>query len=329
MADESSASKLVPVARAAAIEAATLTLTHPISYVKTLIQLGHEPLGSYQARQWAFWKTAEYRPGALAYALHIRDQDGSWGLFRGLTPRLTSTFIYNYSKKFMDEQVVKIPELQCDEPVCKDSWDDGMKKVGTKIIRNSIAEAAAIIVSHPFQVLAIRSMAQFISREDAYESLIGGIIEIKDNNEGLSGFFKGIAPRLVGAIVAIGLAETLNFCLLKCIDSADEEVRQDNKDLIDSMTKYCSLFSSVITSSFTYPFTLCSTIMALSGSRLACATPLVCWHDCLSELKLAKEHTRGSSIFLGRKMPSVDMGKALAAAFWISGLADVTPKLKY
>jgi len=307
------AEEIVPVLREVGIETATLTLTHPISFIKTLIQLGHEPLPAYKAKQWAFWKEGLFRPGAFRYAWHIKDQDGCYGLFRGLSPRLTSTFMYNYSRKFMDEQLATCEKLQSEEPSPKDTWEDGMHKVGKKIMKNSLAESAAILISHPFQVLAVRSMAQFISREEAYESIIGGFLEIKDTQEGIAGFFKGVQPRLVGAVIAIALAETLSFAISKYIDSADEEVKEQNKDLFDMMIKHCSLVSSVITSSFTYPFTLCSTIMCTSGSRLASRTSFTCWTDCLKELKALKVHNRGSSIFLGRKV--VGSVEALAAAF--------------
>lgn len=322
MSDDSTASKLVPVLRSAAIEAATLTLTHPISYVKTLIQLGHEPLAPYEGRQWAFWKTAMYRPGALGYALHIKDNDGAYGLFRGLTPRLASTFMYNYTRKFMDDVVANCEQLKSEEASPSDSWDDGMKKVGQKVLRESIAETLAILISHPFQVLAVRSMAQFISREDAYESLIGGILEIKDSQEGVAGFFKGAVPRIVGALIAISLTETLTYTLQKYIESADDDVKEHNKDLFQMMSKHCALFASVIVGSFTYPYQLVSTIMTLSGSRLRCATTQTSWSQMLASLKKSKQHQRGSSIFLGRKMPALDI--AVAAAFALQRFSDVT-----
>jgi len=324
MADETTASKLVPVLRSAAIEAATLTLTHPISYVKTLIQLGHEPLAPYEGRQWAFWKTAMYRPGALGYALHIKDTDGAYGLFRGLTPRLTSTFMYNYARKFMDKTVANCEQLKSEEPSPSDNWDDGMRKVGQKVLRDSIAETLALLVAYPFHVLAVRSMAQFISREDAYESIVGGILEIKDSQEGVSGFFKGFVPKLVGALIAISLTETLTYTLQKYIESADDEVKEHNKDLFQMMSKHCALFASVIVGSFTYPYQLVSVIMTLSGSRLRCATTQSCWSDVLASLKKSKQHQRGSSIFLGRKLTVMD--SALAAAFSIGRYADITVK---
>jgi len=114
-------------------------------------------------------------------------QDGVFGLFRGLTPRLGSSLTFNLASRYFDEQLAKHAKICPEEASVEDTWEDGLKKTAQKIAHKSLAESAAVIVSYPLNVLAIRSMAQFISREDAYESLIGGILEIKDE-EGWKGF---------------------------------------------------------------------------------------------------------------------------------------------
>ena len=101
-------------------------------------------------------------------------------------------------------------------------------------------------------------MAQFISREDAYESLIGGVLEIKDE-EGWKGFFAGLIPKLIGVVLGIALIETTSFCLRKQINSVDEEVKTENKDLFNLLDQHAGLFAGVIANGFTYPFALTST----------------------------------------------------------------------
>ena len=167
-------------------------------------------------------------------------------------------------------------------------------------------------------------MAQFISREDAYESFIGGILEIKDE-EGIKGFFAGLLPKLVGVVLGIALIETASFALKKQIHSVDEEVKSENKDLFSLLNQHASLFAGVIANSFTYPFALTSTIMAVNGSRLKCASGHNDWVACLKELKALKEHQRGSTIFFGRKYKQVAT-KIAAFAFCLAETADMVNK---
>ena len=42
--------------KSVAVDCATMTATHPITLIKTLIQLGHEPLPPYTGRSWTFAK---------------------------------------------------------------------------------------------------------------------------------------------------------------------------------------------------------------------------------------------------------------------------------
>jgi len=299
------------------VDCATGAATHPITYVKTLIQLGHEPLPTYQGRKWTYVHKATYLPGALTYAKHIVTQDGVFGLFRGLTPRLGSSLTFNLASRYFDEQLAKHAKICPEEASVEGSWEDGLKKTAKKIAHKSLAESAAIIVSYPLNVLAIRSMAQFISREDAYESLIGGILEIKDE-EGWKGFFAGLIPKLVGVVLGIALIETTSFCLRKQINSVDDEVKSENKDLFNLLDQHASLFAGVIANGFTYPFALTSTIMAVNGSRLHCAKGgHTEWMKCLSELKELKAHQRGSTIFFGRKYKEVAV-KVAAFAFCLA-----------
>lgn len=317
-----------------AIDSLTLTATHPITYVKTLIQLGHEPMDPYKARNWAFWSEGFYRPGFLRYSLHIKSMDGFFGLFRGLTPRLGSCLTYNLSSRILEEQLVKHVNLCPSEVDVNESWEAGFQKTGRKIVQKSLAETGAIIISHPLHVLAIRSMAQFISREEAYDSLIGGILEIKDE-EGVKGFFAGLVPKVVGAILGIAFIETLSFALKKQLNSCDEEVKTENKDLFQLINQHIAMFASVVAGSFTYPFVLTSTIMAVNGSRLKCASGHTDWTACLSELRALKAAQRGSSIFFGRKAAYKEAALKMAAFALgimdgVKGLSDkcvITPTL--
>uniref|UniRef100_A0A3Q2Y378 Mitochondrial carrier 1 n=1 Tax=Hippocampus comes TaxID=109280 RepID=A0A3Q2Y378_HIPCM len=66
--------------------------THPLLYVKLLIQVGHEPLPPTVGTT-MFGRRVLYLPGFFSYAQHIVKVDGKRGLFRGLSPRIASVAI--------------------------------------------------------------------------------------------------------------------------------------------------------------------------------------------------------------------------------------------
>uniref|UniRef100_A0A8C8J2L0 Mitochondrial carrier homolog 2 n=1 Tax=Oncorhynchus tshawytscha TaxID=74940 RepID=A0A8C8J2L0_ONCTS len=62
-------------------------LSHPLMYIKVLVQVGHEPLPPSIGRN-LFGRQVYQLPGLFAYAKHIIKIDGKAGLFNGLAPRL-------------------------------------------------------------------------------------------------------------------------------------------------------------------------------------------------------------------------------------------------
>nr|XP_023673087.1 mitochondrial carrier homolog 2 [Paramormyrops kingsleyae] len=62
-------------------------LSHPLMYIKVLVQVGHEPLPPTTGRN-IFGRQVNQLPGLFAYAKYIMKVDGKAGLFKGLVPRL-------------------------------------------------------------------------------------------------------------------------------------------------------------------------------------------------------------------------------------------------
>uniref|UniRef100_A0A8C9VMJ9 Mitochondrial carrier homolog 2 n=1 Tax=Scleropages formosus TaxID=113540 RepID=A0A8C9VMJ9_SCLFO len=62
-------------------------LSHPLMYIKVLVQVGHEPLPPTLGRN-IFGRQVYQLPGLFAYAKYITKIDGKAGLFKGLAPRL-------------------------------------------------------------------------------------------------------------------------------------------------------------------------------------------------------------------------------------------------
>lgn len=284
-------------------DTASLAATHPLSYVKCLIQLGHEPLAPYTGREWAFWKTRQFRPGFLPYAGHIVRQDGFFGIWRGFTPRLGSSIIFNLARKNVSSALDKVLPFDKQEATENDEPVDALLKLSKKCVRFSLYEAIAIAIAHPLYVLSVRSMAQFITRQEAYNSWLSSVLEIYDN-EGITGFFAGITPKILGAALGIWLTEFVSYGIKKCWANLDEEAKKpftSDEQTLD-FKKFSPVLATLLTSFLTYPFQLTSVIMATGGSRLNIATKHVDWADCLKELKSLNQTQRGSAVVFGRKL---------------------------
>ncbi|CAI5678643.1 mitochondrial carrier homolog 1 isoform X4 [Oreochromis niloticus] len=84
--------------------AGVTTLTHPLLYVKLLIQVGHEPLPPTVGTT-MFGRRVLYLPGFFSYAQHIVKVDGKRGLLRGLSPRIVSSAISTVVRSKVKQQV--------------------------------------------------------------------------------------------------------------------------------------------------------------------------------------------------------------------------------
>ncbi|XP_041859044.1 mitochondrial carrier homolog 1-like isoform X2 [Melanotaenia boesemani] len=84
--------------------AGVTAITHPLLYVKLLIQVGHEPLPPTVGTT-MFGRRVLYLPGFFSYAQHIVEVDGKGGLFRGLSPRIISSAISTVVRGKIKQQV--------------------------------------------------------------------------------------------------------------------------------------------------------------------------------------------------------------------------------
>lgn len=265
---------------------------HPITYCKVLIQLGHEPLPAVIRRNMFFRNQLQY-PGLYQYIKHIRQVDGGWGIFRGVAPRVCANFTASVTHATVNSYVMS-PMNQGPNP------NDDAKTVVTKIVdrtsREMVVRCCTVIVSHPFHVIAVRTMAQFVGQEAYYSGLISPFKEIY-NEEGVLGFFSGLVPRLVAEIAQVWLCNILTYLL-------NNYVLNDQSELGD-LRQYSAAVTSYIASSITYPLNLASTVVAVSGSRLAAGNPPSMevydgWLSCLTDLKKKGLASRGSSLFFRR-----------------------------
>lgn len=200
--------------------------------------------------------------------------------------------------------------------------------------QESLAYAAAITAAQPFRVISIRMMAQFIGRETKYNSVLGSLVDIY-NEEGLSGLWSGLLPRIYGEVLRIWCAATISFLIntyviedptvsiahkLRSFPSYIQQLRyhpwstEGPGSILNlsslmfmrlgalQVRSYISSMSSFLASSLTYPFTLVSTVVSVSGAPItAGGSPHVAiysnWTQCYAHLKKHEQLKRGSSMF--------------------------------
>uniref|UniRef100_A0A3B3ZFD5 Uncharacterized protein n=1 Tax=Periophthalmus magnuspinnatus TaxID=409849 RepID=A0A3B3ZFD5_9GOBI len=245
-------------------------LSHPLMYIKVLIQVGHEPLPPTLGRN-LFGRQVYQLPGLFAYAKHIIKIDGKAGLFKGLVPRL-----------------------------CAGTFGTVVHSQVVQTTKEMIARSCATVVTHPFHVITLRCMVQFIGRETKYSGIFDSVITIY-REEGILGFFAGLIPRLLGDVLSLWICNMLaHFINTYAID---DSVRHTGE------IKNCSqAVTGFFASMLTYPFVLVSNLMAVNNCGLAGGLPPYAsvyptWVDCWRHLSREGNMSRGNSLFF-RKLPA-------------------------
>jgi carrier protein len=286
------------------LQAGVATLSHPLAYAKTLIQVGYEPMVPIQSTT-LLGKPVLMYPNVLKYIGHIKRTDGFLGLYRGLTPRIISTIISNLVSNVVSAELVGQPlyaELSGKEEEGKTSSTavapaSPVRKLVVDSSCESLARCAGIIASQPFYVIVVRQMCQFVGQETKYNTVSMSISEIW-KNEGILGFFSGIVPRLIGEVLTIWLANMLTYVVSNYMLGSDEQATKN-------VRSYSGAFSQLVASQLTYPFVLISTVMVVNDSGLMASS--LCqgaiytsWTDCWLRLSKQGQLKRGSSMFWRR-----------------------------
>ncbi|XP_067387973.1 mitochondrial carrier homolog 1 isoform X2 [Emydura macquarii macquarii] len=171
-------------------------LSHPLLYVKLLIQVGHEPLPPTIGRN-VLGRKVLYLPGFFTYARHIVEVDGKMGLFRGLSPRIISSTLSTITRG----SVKKVFPLEDMEHVSnKDDVKTSLRKVVKETSHEMLMQCMSRVISHPLHVISMRCMVQFVGREVKYSGVFSSIGRIF-KEEGILGFFIGLVPHILGDVV--------------------------------------------------------------------------------------------------------------------------------
>ncbi|KAM6976413.1 mitochondrial carrier homolog 2 [Aplochiton taeniatus] len=273
--------------------AGVTAITHPLLYVKLLIQVGHEPLPP-TAGSTMFGRKVLYLPGFFAYAQHIVRVDGKTGLFRGLSPRLMSSAISTIVRSKV-KQVV--PTEQTDHISNRDDLKTSLRKVVKETSNEMVVQCLSRIATHPFHVISVRCMAQFVGQEVKYRGLFSCITKIF-KEEGVGGFFVGLVPHVLGEVIFLWCCNILaHFINAYSVD--------DNFSQAPAVRSYTKFVMGIAVSVLTYPFMLVADLMAVNNCGLAAGLPpnspiFKSWVHCWSHLSQKGQLFRGSSFFFRR-----------------------------
>ncbi|PKK17122.1 hypothetical protein A306_00000166 [Columba livia] len=163
-----------------------------------------------------------------------------------------------------------------------------------------VARSAATLITHPFHVITLRCMVQFIGRETKYSGTLSAFATIY-REEGILGFFAGLIPRLLGDILSLWLCNMLAYLI-------NTYALENGASTMTEMKSYSQAVTGFFASMLTYPFVLVSNLMAvnncgLAGGLLPYAPTYSSWLDCWSQLHREGNMSRGNSLFF-RKVPA-------------------------
>ncbi|XP_046328464.1 mitochondrial carrier homolog 2-like [Haliotis rufescens] len=258
---------------------------HPIGYAKVLIQVGHEPMRPKPSVS-ILGKESLVYPNVVHYVGHIKKCDGFWGLYRGVFPRVVSGTLGNLVQNAVMEKFKGMNKAEEEKSSTDDELVTWIKTFCKETAQETAGRCLGIVASHPFHVIMLRCMVQFVGKETEYNSVWSSIGEIY-RNDGICGFFAGIAPRLVGEVITVWITNFLAQLVNKYL--------VEDKD----MKSYTAAACGLIVSHLTYPFTLVTNIMAINGSGLQATGGRVygSWFECFGHLRRQGALKRGSSMF--------------------------------
>lgn len=266
-----------------ALSAGMSALAHPVTYIKVLIQIGHEPIAPVPHKTFFGHKVLRL-PNFIQYAGHIKSVDGWTGLYRGLGPRFAQNIVSSAITNSMTNKLDLQKEEETDKtPVAF------LRETGNL----ALAKTCGVVVSYPFHVISIRMMVQFVGRETYYSNIFSSVKEIYQE-EGILGFFSGLIPHLMGELIALWMFRTINYL-------AQKYVLQDAFSKKEVKT-YTTAVSQYIASMLTYPFQLVTTLMTVNDTRLKAGNPPLMpiyesWTECWIELGKKGLRSRGSTLF--------------------------------
>ncbi len=302
------------------LRAAFNTPLYPVKYVQRLIQLGHEPTAPEKRFSVVFQRYMYYYPGVVGYGRTIYQTEGWRGLYRGVSAAFaedvvgltTSTFVRPAIQSVVNKIPLPFYSFESgDVPDSRDTLPSILTRGSRMFLGNLLTNCIVQLTVHPFHVISVRTMAQFVGKETTYSGVVGSIKEIY-RTEGMAGFYAGIVPALLGHVCTCIIHSSLWLMFEIIVSNISHEM---GKLVVKTLIAMPLL--AYIPSSYSYPFFLMMNVMAVNNSGLVAGTPpkmplFTGWMDCYRYLKSTGNLYRGSVILFARfaykDIPAVSQG---------------------
>ncbi|CAG7831881.1 unnamed protein product [Allacma fusca] len=180
------------------------TAYHPLLYSRTLFVIGYEPFPPEEYHLWGFkWL---FLPNTIQNLSYIKSVDGFFGLYRGLVPTLLAKSSFFITNRVLKDLIPKprpcLRDIEEFPTACGlKSRTTGFNFLLKGVMREFVIYVGGIVLSHPFRVVAVRMMAQFVGRETKFSSTCASLIN-SYKSEGLMGLYVGLVPTILGAFIS-------------------------------------------------------------------------------------------------------------------------------
>lgn len=287
---------------------------HPFTYVKTLMQLGHEPLPLSTGKALVvIGRPTMFLPNSLTYVNYIRNECGLAATYTGVTASVMGALAGSAAAiafgQHLDREHPNFGGGQV--------WTEGVEerhisdtvsfnRMTRTIAREGLATIVGTLAARPFQVVMIRQMAQYIGGETKY----GGVIDTVKTivaEEGYGGLWAGLYPQVVAEIGILVCTHAgiylLNRTYVHYVLPYSEADDSDDKSSLTAMPapKIIRMVVPMLVNSLFYPFQCVATCMAVNACGLSAGRPLFgSWQDCYDHLTTIKGSKRGNGMFLRR-----------------------------
>ena len=243
------------------------------------------------------------------YAKHIVQQAGWRALYRGLGTSLVGQIVsitaHHFIHPLVSRMVMNLPlsvvaegngDVPDTEPQDVETVRAVLVQATRSFVTSLVTQVSVEMVVHPFNVIVVRTIAQHVGKESIYSGLWSSIREIY-NEEGLSGFYAGLVPAVLGhAFSCLIYSSMWIFFEMVAINSPYNWIKMFVRGLIAvPLLVY-------IPRTYSYPFSLMSNVMAVNNTQLMAARQPAYngWTDCYRDLKSTGALYRGSVVILPR-----------------------------
>ncbi|ODM95083.1 Mitochondrial carrier 2 [Orchesella cincta] len=274
---------------------------HPFDYADTLIRLGYEPFPPLEQSNLLRRKSLAL-PSISSYVYYLYMIDGLSGCFKAVVPYVTGSLIYRHLGHYILDQSPFPQTFPHGEPLISDRFTSGNLGHFVQIRAwKLVANVAAIHASHPFYVVAVRTMARFVTKEghgpSVQESWFSELTRFREYHE----FFDGCQARVIKEIMFTLISAGTFLVVMKAIQ-AFKRVESLQSHTIEDISEY---IANSVATMYTNPFKNASDIMMINHTDIPLGNQPYNEHydscvDCIKRLRKDKRWKTSGSLFRRR-----------------------------